>query len=97
MRITMPVLILLIAFASISFAAQSDNASVVCGENCCQSFSGTWNSLSGTCSGLNSSDSADYLECKTTCAQYASGGGCCGPAFILAGVFGAAFMMRRSP
>lgn len=82
-----------IVFIGLLFLAGFSSAQSIseqCAESCCDSYSGNYQY--GSCSGLSTSESLEYVECKKSCTDIA---GCCGPAFLIFGLLGAVFVVRQ--
>ena len=77
----------LLLLSSFSFA---ESISETCSEACCDELNGNYQY--GSCSGLSTSDSVEYVDCSKTCTDIA---GCCGPAFLMMGLVGAVFVVRN--
>lgn len=82
----------LLLLAGFSFA---QGISEQCAEACCESYNGDYQRGYGACSGLGTSDMLEYNECVKSCRQTAEALSCCGPSFLLAGLVGAVFVVRK--
>lgn len=85
-------ILVLMALTPLAFAQYE------CEESCCYSYAGTWDDDFHMCNDHN----VGYLNCVDECLYGSSDDvsfdysySCCGPAFMLIGLVGAAFLANR--
>ena len=94
------ILVAMLAMGSLAFAQYE------CEESCCYSYAGTWDADFHMCNDHN----VGYLNCVDECRYgspddgsyptsaedpYSTSFSCCGPAFMLAGLVGAAVFLKN--
>lgn len=82
------VLVMLALLANLAYAQSSE-----CDRTCCEIYDGMWDDSYLMCD--SPSDYTAYYECSSQCASTygaSSGASCCGPAFLLLALAGAAFI-----
>lgn len=78
--------VLMVALAQLCWAQSSE-----CDRGCCEVSGGTWDDTSLVCDDAGTS----YYECAAGCVEPSGFNySCCGPAFIMLGLVGAAIMKR---